>query len=216
MPQYGVPDVRANWQKGAGVAALVEEVRVEEALKDAAAQLGYTVTVMPKPTMFHDLYYNYQRRKNPHKYERNDEAGAVWYDSTKAAFMKNGPIGGAARAKKTRNGLEPDLVVEHVESGARVVVEVKRQNAAGNAHQRLFRYFPLLPELSRLCRGVERPFVACICGPMSRDVSYIAEIQTGFDVAGMSDHVHFYRTHETLVRWARATLFPLLMSSQRR
>jgi len=213
MPRHGVPDIRDNWQKGAGAAARVEELHIEDVLRGVAAEIDPQLVVTPKPSYFHDLYYSYQRRKNPIVYERNDASGAVWYDAKRGRFMKNQATGGAENAKLTRNGIEPDLVLEHSGSARRVIVEIKRQNAAGNAHQRLFRYFPLLPELSRRCGGVESPFVACIYGPISRDPSYIAEIQTAFDVSGLPDHAHFFTTRAALVRWAQVIVFPLIMLS---
>lgn len=214
MPQHSVPDIRENWQKGAGQDGANEEQRLEEVFARVAAKVSADIRVCSQPTMFRNLYYNYQRRKNPKRFEQTQTPGAVWYDPKKGEFMLNRMVEGRIVSKPTNKGLRPDLVLEHVPSGRRLVVEIKRQNAAGNAHQRLFRYLPLLPELQRLCGGVPSPFVACICGPMATEVSYEAEIQTGFDCAGIPDHVHFCREPQETEDWVREVAMSVLMPSE--
>lgn len=215
MPRHGVPDVRENWQKGAGKDGAVEEQRLEEVFARVAAEMGVGIRIHSQPkAMFRNLYYNFQRRKDPAKFEKTDSPGAVWYNPQRHEFMMNSTKGERVVPQVTAKGIRPDLVIEHVPSRRRLVVEIKRQNAAGNAHQRLFRYLPLIPELRRLCGGVDRPFVACICGPMASDPAYEAEIQTGFDCAGLSDCVHFCRDARATEDWIREVVFRALMPSE--
>jgi hypothetical protein len=213
MPVHGGTDNRDNWQKDATANAVVAERSAETGIRLAAAAFHSALTVTPQDRTFgYNLYYNHDRQNRPTKYVRHDTAGGVWYDPQSERYMKNGDTGGAACAKKTQNSLVPDLVITNPDNGRKLVVEVKRQNAAGNAHQRMCRYLGLLPILERLCGGVEKPFAACICGPMATSAPYIAEIQTPFDIQGMSDHVHFYKTEEALATWATTTILPMLLT----
>jgi len=204
MPRHGETDARENWQAGAVSGGDSSEVDVHTII---TRSLPSGMRIMRKPKCLHTLFFEMDYREHPEDYAHSTEPGAVWYDEEKKVFMKNRKDG---KAMKAKGGMEPDIIVENPSTGKSVVVEVKRQNAAGNAHERMFRYIPLIPEMSRRF-GTKRPFMGCVCGTICEDSKYRAEIRSSFACHSIGDCVHLVRTEDRLVEWVSSTLVTELM-----
>ena len=87
-------------------------------------------------------------------------------------------------------GIEPDSAIRNRRTKRTIFVEIKRQGAAGNAHERSCKYFA--PGIVRKAREIGNireehfPFWLIYTGEMIIDTRYVREILFWFD--GMRDH----------------------------
>lgn len=203
MPQHGVPDIRENWQRKATRTGDSREVIVYDITLRIASEFGDHIHVYRKPKDFEHLYYEMDYHKNPDEYIKNDKPGSVWYDDITCRFMRNTYDGTPKPARG--GGIVPDIMIKNTRTKKWVVLEVKRQNAAGNAHERMFRYFGLIPEFQRRS-GTKYPFMACVCGPITQHPKYRAEIRASFECFGIGECVHLVQDETTLEKWVRSSL----------
>lgn len=97
--------------------------------------------------------------------------------------------------KVTKHGISPDYVIDHIESGKKLYIEVKRQDGwvegkprsagRGNAHERSNKYFS--PGLLKILRRKSKiskdhlPFWTVFIGDITRDPCRVREITCWFD-----------------------------------
>lgn len=204
MPKHDVPDTRENWQLGANRGGDSHEVKVFDVVLRVVAEAGDHILVKrhPKEEEFKRIYYEMDIREHPDDYRPTDAPGATWFDESTDQFMRNA-TDGTPRPDK-RGGIVPDIMMVNTTTGKWVLIEVKRQNAAGNAHERMYKYVTLIPEFKRLS-GVENPFMACVCGPICGDPKYRAEIRSSFECSGLGKCVHFVRDEASFEEWIRSS-----------
>ncbi len=122
-----------------------------------------------------------------------------------------------AKVYQGKWGAIPDLSIRNEASGKSIWIEIKQQNAAGNAHERACKY--LSPGLLQLAEGlgnVSRPFFFIFAGGMVDDLpkaeKYMAELSTWFDAPGWEDHLLMWRQHDPvkLCEWFEDAIRPSL------
>ena len=118
-----------------------------------------------------------------------------------------------AKAYAGQWGAVPDLSVENIRNKRIVWIEIKRQNAKGNAHERACKYFtPGMLAKGRELGGVARPYFFVFSGPMVTAPKYSAELDTWFDSDGWRDHLLKWRQHDPveLCEWFDDAIRPSL------
>ena len=82
------------------------------------------------------------------------------------------------------HGIEPDFELHNKKTGKSIFVEVKRQRAAGNAHERACKYFA--PGIISSARGIGKqpkdvfPFWLIFTNGIANDPRYVSEISHWF------------------------------------
>lgn len=116
-----------------------------------------------------------------------------------------------------RWGAVPDLAVRNTARDRTVWLEIKRQKAEGNAHERACKYFaPGLVRRAEKLANVERPFYFVFAGGIvdtpGKSDKFHAEIETWFDAPGWEDHVLKWVKHDpvALCQWFEQSIRPVL------
>ena len=122
-----------------------------------------------------------------------------------------------ARVYQDRWGAIPDLRVRNEGTGKSIWIEIKQQNAAGNAHERACKYFtPGLLRIAEDIGNVSRPFFFIFAGGMVDDLpkaeKYLAELSTWFDAPGWENRLLMWRQHDPvdLCEWFEDAIRPCL------
>ena len=119
-----------------------------------------------------------------------------------------------AKIYEESRGIRPDFAIR--ERGRTVYVEVKRQQAAGNAHERACKYWTpgILDSMRRQGGWRSHSVVPCwwvFTGGLTRDARYVAEISHWF--GDHEGHVLLWQDiydHKSLVRHFDLHILPLL------
>jgi hypothetical protein len=204
---------RENWQAGANAAGKKVEDEVEAALKEwfEATYPGEFV-VVKKPADLHQIYYEYDYSLNPDVYSKPATPGAddIWYDAVAKQFKT---IKGGKEVFAKCGGCEPDIKIHCKGTGKSYFIECKRQNDAGNAHERCAKY--ATPSILRLLQtktgGEHHPVGYLFSGAMTEKRKYQVELLATFGFA--ADHLFFWkgaREAATLTSWIRRVVVPLL------
>ena len=121
-----------------------------------------------------------------------------------------------AHAYANKWGAIPDLAIRN-RYGNSVWIEIKQQNAAGNAHERACKFLsPGLVRRGEEIGDVARPFFFIFAGGMIDDLpsaeKYRAAIATWFDAPGWEDRVLRWREHDPveLCEWFEDAIRPCL------
>ena len=121
------------------------------------------------------------------------------------------------RSSGRPHGIKPDYVIRNLASGRALYVEIKRQKAEGNAHERACKYWSpgLLASLRTECRQPSDviPFWWVFTDGIATDQNYRQEICHWF--RGYEAHVLLWkdiRDHDVLVRHFDVHILPLLKS----
>lgn len=120
-------------------------------------------------------------------------------------------------AYRERWGPVPDLAIGNRVTGKRIWIEIKQQNAAGNAHERACKFLsPGLVRYGADLAGVPRPFFFIFAGGIvdtpEKSDKYHAEIDRWFDADGWHDHVLKWRNHDpvSLCQWFTESILPVI------
>lgn len=94
------------------------------------------------------------------------------------------------------HGIKPDYLIRHSETGRSIFVEIKRQRAFGNAHERACKYFaPGILESAREIAGLSGshlPFWWIFTNGIATDAKYVREITHWF--SGIQDHLLLWQS----------------------
>lgn len=94
------------------------------------------------------------------------------------------------------HGIQPDYMIRHPETGRAIYVEIKRQRAKGNAHERACKYFA--PGIIQSAREIARipddrmPFWWIFTDGIAEDARYVREIEHWF--AGIREHLLLWKS----------------------
>ena len=121
-----------------------------------------------------------------------------------------------AKAYANQWGAVPDLAIRNGD-GDSVWIEIKQQNAEGNAHERACKFLsPGLVRRGEEIGNITRPFFFIFAGGMidhlPKAEKYRAGIATWFDAPGWEDRVLMWREHDPvqLCEWFEGAIRPCL------
>ena len=205
---------RANWQLKAnqdGSLVEADTARIIKSYLDTLYPGEYEV--ISKPPWFGQPYLEMDREENTELDEqptdpKNDD---VWFDKAKNLFVqkKEDKI---ATVKET---FVPDTGILHKKSGRRYVIECKRQQAKGNAHERACKYAsPSMINFIKKKLGVEyHPIGYLFAGEIVEDAAYCREIRAFFSFA--RQHLLLWKNSRDgviLTDWLERDVLPLFRS----
>jgi hypothetical protein len=208
---------RANWEAAAGAAGKAVEDDVQRILEAwFEATWPGEFTVQTHPSDLRQIYYEYDYAQNPELYRKPAAAGPddVWYDETAREFRT---LKGKKEVTAQCGGCIPDIKIRCKATGKSYFIECKRQNDAGNAHERCAKY--ATPSVIRLiqarCGGVEpatyHPIGYLFTGALTEKRKYQVELRATFGFA--ANHLFFWKTERpalALVEWVGRVVVPLL------
>jgi hypothetical protein len=209
--QAQVLAARANWQLGANQGGAAHEVNVEKAFTEYfATEAGANYEFIAKPKILDQLFLEEDYAKNPAKYAKPAEPKKddTYFDQERRRFFRY--TGKSWTEKKL--GMIPDGMIRNKVTGKAHLLEDKKQNGAGNAHERACRYgMPKIVASVQARLGVATQPVSWIfAGDMTTDEKYILEIQATFP----DEHVLLVKptdnAAEVIVAWFERTIKPLL------
>jgi hypothetical protein len=150
---------------------------------------------------------------NPDDYKEPTvpKEGDVWFDVKQNLFVRQE----SRSVKPIRETFVPDAGIRHIASGRRYAIECKRQQAAGNAHERACKYTsPSILAFIKKKLGVDyHPIGYVFAGGIVEDKAYCRELRAFFKFA--KEHLLLWkedRKPEILVEWLESTVLPLLLN----
>jgi hypothetical protein len=199
---------RANWQLEANKGGSLAEANTSNVIRSYLDTLypgEYEVVSQPK--WFGQPYLEMDYEQNPEDYikPKNPTPEDVWFDTEKKVFVKNGRV--------IRESFVPDVGILHIKSGKRYILEVKKQQAAGNAHERACKYAtPSMLEFIKKKLNVDyHPVGYVFTGGIVENKSYCREIRAFFGFA--NNHLLLWKEERNpiiLTDWLENTVLPLL------
>ena len=202
---------RANWQAGANQGGAAHERSVMEIFTAYFnTEEGINYTYEPHPQLLDQLFLEVDYKKCPAKYAKPAEpkAGDFWYDETKKTFLKfNGKSWTPARL-----GMIPDGLIRNKLTGKGHLLEEKKQNDMGNAHERAYRYDTekIRKILQEKLETTGQPVSWIFTGSMTESQKYILEIAAHLP----DDHYVLLKSTDTkeevLISWFNRVIKPLL------
>ena len=205
---------RGNWQAGANQGGAAHETNVETIFQAYfATEAGSNYEFLSKPKLLDQLFLEEDYKRNPAKYELPDEPKKddVYFDPVSQRFMR---YTGRTHTEK-KLGMIPDGMIRNKTTGIAHLLEDKKQNGAGNAHERACRYG--MPKIAAAIRerlniddDSHQPVSWIFAGDMTTDEKYILEIQATFP----DDHVLLVKptdnAAEVIIAWFNRVIRPLL------
>ena len=114
------------------------------------------------------------------------------------------------------HGIRPEYAIRHKQSGRAIFVEIKRQRASGNAHERACKYFaPGVVESARIIARLPEgafPFWLVFTNGIATDPNYRQEITHWFK-GGLERHCFLWKSvdeHDALLDHFDTHIRPLL------
>lgn len=209
---------RANWEAAAGAAGKAVEDDVQRILETwfEATWPGEFI-VQKHPSDLRQIYYEYDYSQNPELYRKPAAPGAddVWWDEAAREFRT---LKGKKEVAAQCGGCIPDIKIRCKASGKSYFVECKRQNDAGNAHERCAKY--ATQSVIRLIQAragatgtvaQHHPIGYLFTGALTEKRKYQVELRATFGFA--ADHLFFWKTERpaaALVEWIGRAVVPLL------
>lgn len=202
---------RANWQADANKGGAAHEFTVEQVFKTYfATEEGKNYEFVAKPKILDQLFVEVDYKKNPDKYAKPAEPKKddTYYDEVKKRFYRY--TGKSWTERKL--GMEPDGMIRNKITGKAHLLEDKKQNGFGNAHERACRYgMPKIQVLVQERLGVTcQPVSWIFAGDMTITEKYVLEIQATFP----EEHVLLVKPSddpkEVIIAWFRKVICPLL------
>lgn len=197
---------RLNWQLEANKGGAKNETDVFRVLNAYLDPKDFKVVNKPKwfKTPFLEYMHSIEPMLKPESPVVNDE----WYENGEFFRMTKGG------KRKINETFIPDIGIIHIPSNRKYIIEVKNQQAAGNAHERACKYMApgMIDYLKDSLEVDYHPVGFVFSGGMADDAGYRREI---LFLIGKSlrSHVFFWkgdRDPEKLAEWVDSTLYPLL------
>jgi hypothetical protein len=172
---------RAPWQPEANQGGAAHENIVKKVLQEYfATDEGANYEFIAKPKLLDQFFLEEDYKRNPAKYAKPAEPKKddTYYDEEKKRFYRW--TGKSWTEKKL--GMEPDGMIRNYVTDKAHLIEDKKQNAAGNAHERACRYgMPkIVKALQEKLQTDAQPVSWIFAGEMTADEKYILEIQATF------------------------------------
>ena len=205
---------RENWEAAAGAAGKAVE---DEVLSILSAWFETTYpdqfVVKKHPSDLRQIYFEYDYAQNPELYKKpeNPTADDVWYDQALGEFRT---LKGKKEATAACGGCIPDIKLHCKATGKSYFIECKRQNDAGNAHERCAKYAtPSIIDLIKVkAKGHHHPIGYLFTGAMTEKRKYQVELRATFGFA--ADHLFFWKGERAagkLIEWVSRVVVPLLV-----
>lgn len=120
-----------------------------------------------------------EQPSNPTLYNGTPSNTNIYYNKNDGLlYCYNGKEWECLRGR--RAGVIPDLMIVNNNNSNIFFVEHKNQQAAGNAHERMCRYFPLISFIQKYSGLNYYPFGAVFTGGICQDPGYVREISNYF------------------------------------
>ncbi len=202
---------RANWQLGANQGGASHEVTVERVLTEYfETDEGTNYEFQAKPNILAQVFLEEDYRLHPEKYVKPAEPkkGDTYYDEERKLFLS---YTGKSWTVK-RRGMVPDGMITNYVTNKSHLLEDKKQNDAGNAHERACRYGMVkMDKIIKQKLGVTTQPVSWIfAGDMTTSEKYVLEIQATFP----DDHVLLIKPTDdpktVIIEWFNRVIRPLL------
>lgn len=202
---------RENWQAGANAGGAAHEMNVESIFKAYfATPDASNYEFISKPKVLDQLFLEEDYKKNPAKYVKPQEPKKddTYFDAPRGRFLRW--TGKSWSEKKL--GMIPDGMIRNKVTGKCHLLEDKKQNGAGNAHERACRYgMPKIHKAIQERLNTEAQPVSWIfAGDMTIDEKYILEIAATFP----EEHVLLIKPSDnaavTIPEWFNRVIRPLL------
>jgi hypothetical protein len=172
---------RGIWQDEANASGGANEDVVQATFKDHFDFLRkedptQDYEIISKPKNLDQCFLEYQYKKHPEAFEKelDPQEGQIWYDVATQRFKKwNGKIWTDAK-----EGMIPDHLIRNKTTGKAICLEDKKQNGAGNAHERACKYAtPKVTQAIQEKLGVTTPPVCWVFyGELADKAKYQHEI----------------------------------------
>jgi hypothetical protein len=209
---------RANWQAGAqagGARAEKDSVQILRDYLDTTYPGQWSVTW--HPTDLKQIYYEYDRERNPAAYAKPAAPTSedVWYDEATGTFLTMGSKGKPKMADG--GGCMIDCKIEHIASGKKYFLECKNQEPRGNAQERAAKYATpsIIAHVQKKLGVTYQPFGYLFTGGMVESRDYILELKATYGFA--PDHLFLWKKeHEPapLLQWLEHSVLPQLRCAQ--
>jgi hypothetical protein len=202
---------RANWQAGANAGGANHEMSIKDIFnKYFATEEGTNYQFIPKPNLLSQLFLENDYKKNPEAYAKpaDPKEGDIYYDEEKKRFFK---FTGRAYTE-AKLGMVPDGMILNYATGKRHLIEAKKQNDAGNAHERGCRYDTekIRKTLQERLDTEAQPISWIFTGSMTQDKKYILEIASHLP----DNHYVLLRPDQdketVLIEWFNRVVRPIL------
>lgn len=202
---------RENWQAGANAGGAAHEVDVEAVFKKFfTTEEGTNYEFISKPQLLDQLFLEDDYKKNPAKYVKptSPVKDNVYYDEEKKRFFKYT----GKSWTEAKLGMVPDGMIYNYVTEKKHLIELKKQNNAGNAHERGYRYDTekIRKSLQQRLNTDKQPISWIFTGSMTEDEKYILEIASHLP----DDHYVLLRSdvdkEKVLINWFNKIVRPLL------
>lgn len=174
---------RENWQAQANADGAAHERDVEDVFKAYfATEDGSAFEYIKHPTMLDQCFLEYQYKKDPSKFAKPEkpEKGQIYFDQSKGRFLK---FTGKSWTQ-AKEGMIPDGQIRCKATGRSILIEDKKQNDSGNAHERACRYAaPKVKNFITQKLGLTpdtEPIAWIFSGSIATNQKYIDEIEFCF------------------------------------
>ncbi len=198
---------RDNWQAKANTDGLTHERSMDDILK---AVVPSHIEVIRHPTLLDQLFLELDYERNPDSYVKPEEPKKddIYFNETTKRFMKwNGKSWTVAKL-----GMTPDIQLRNKVTNKSHLIELKKQNDAGNAHERACRYNTrkMYETLQKRLGVTGEPVSWIFTGSMTEHKKYILELN-----AHLPDNHYIMlkstdNTEDVLKEWVTRTILPLL------
>jgi hypothetical protein len=203
---------RANWQAQANAEGAAHENRVEDIFKAYfATEEGAGFEYIKHPHMLDQCFLEYQYRQNPSKFIKPEtpQKDQIYYDTVLKRFRK----WTGKSWTDAKEGMIPDGQIRCLSTGLSILIEDKKQNDSGNAHERACRYAaPKVVKFIQEKLGLsaeQQPIAWIFSGKIATNQKYIDEIEFCFP-QGYTIMLSPSDDKKKLIDWFNAHIRPIL------
>jgi hypothetical protein len=202
---------RENWQADANAGGAAHEFTVEKAFKDYfATPAGAGYEFISKPKILENLFIEEDYKRDPSSYKKPEMPmkDDTYYDEQKNRFFK----WDGQKWIHEHLGMVPDGMIRNTRTGKAHLLEDKKQNAAGNAHERACRY-----GMPKIVKAIQKrlkvdgyPVSWIFAGGMTTSKKYILEIAATFPDENVLLIKPTDDASAVVIEWFNRTIRPLL------